>query len=658
MPATPDGQTPTGLEPAQGSPFEIGDWWVEPELLRLSRGDASCKLEPMAMRLLVFLAERPSEVVSRAEILQEVWEGRAVVDETLSRAMSLVRRALGDSAQEPSYIDTIPTRGYRLIAPVTRPGTGTGTGDSSPAAKSTPTSETAGQWRWRAPALLIVLLSLLILWWVARSDERVAREAATAAASAGETTRRPGIVVLPFKLLSADSDNAYLASGLTEELTHQLASVSGLRVVSRTSAMHFRDSDALAPEIAEALGVDYLLEGTLLVVGQRLRITAQLIRPDQDEHLLSRSYDRDLSEVLDLQREVAKDVVEHTRTRLSRTEELRLARDQPVNSSAYRVYLQGHQLIQQRRDLDRGLDLLEQAVALDPRFAPAWAALADAFLLGNSYWGLSENAAYSGAEDAIGKALELDPGLAAAHVSLGLLRLQRDRNWSGSEASYLRAIELERSHVTARQWYSELLSLVGRHREALQQVSTALELDPLSPLIHAAAGQRLSAAGRYQEALGKFEDAEALGGGFAWLFRERAWALARLGRVQEALEIQVGVIKRRDDVPPRRIEQLDRALKETGSIGYYASQLEALLERPTTLGGHPTWVAEAYSGTGQTERALEWLAKAVQERNLWLPHTLKSPAFDRLRDDPRFARVLGDVPPWRPGVEPSEGASE
>lgn len=655
MPSAPDAPTLTDLEPTNRSPFEIGEWLVEPDLLRLSRGDDSCKLEPMAMRLLILLAQRPSEVLSRAEILQEVWEGRAVVDETLSRAMSLVRHALGDSAQEPRYIETIPTRGYRLIAPVRRPAAESG--DSSPDGESTPTSEAAGKHRfggrrWRVGIALAVLLSLLALWLVGRDGTRSDRGADAVAPVASETTPRPGIAVLPFKNLSADSENAYLAAGLTEELTHQLAGVSGLRVVSRTSAMHFRDVDALAPEIAETLGVDYLVQGTILVVDQRLRITAQLIRPDQEEHLLSRSYDRDLSEVLDLQREVAKDVAEHTRTKLSPTEALRLARDRPVSSEAYRAYLQGHQLIQQRRDLDHGLDLLEQAVALDPVFAPAWAALADAFLLGNSYWGLSEDAAYAGAEDAIQKALELDPELAAAHASLGLLRLQRDRDWSASEASYLRAIELERSYVTARQWYSELLSLAGRHEEAVQQVRIALELDPLSPLIHAVAGQRLSAAGRYQEALGRFEDAEALGGDYPWLFRERAWALTRIGRVQEALEIHVDLIKKRGDVDERRVAHLDRAIRETGSRGYYTSELERLLESNTRRGGYPTWVAEAYAGTGQTEEALEWLAKATLERNLWLPHTLKSPAFDGLRDDPRFAEVLGDVPPWRELREP------
>jgi tetratricopeptide (TPR) repeat protein len=284
---------------------------------------------------------------------------------------------------------------------------------------------------------------------------------------------------------------------------------------------------------------------------------------------------------------------------------------------------------------------------LDPSFAPAWAALADAYLLSNSYVGRSDDSAYDGAEEAIGKALGLDSELAAAHVSRGLLRLQRDRDWSGSEASYRRAIELERSYVTARQWYSELLSLSGRHEEALQQIGIALELDPLSPLVHAAAGQRLNAAGRYLEALSRFQDAEALGADFNWLFRERAWALEHTGRHQESLELLVSLAKTRRGVDDRQVAELERAVQENGLIGYYNWEIQNHFTRVRRRPGFPTWLAAAYSGAGQTEDALEWLSKATEEQNLWLLHTLKSPAFDAIRDDRRFVEILRDLLPDR-----------
>ena len=667
-PSNPDSSTSGGSPPAFGGPFEVGDWLVEPDLLRIRQGDETRKLEPMAMRLLVFLAERPAVVTSRAEILEQVWEGRSVVDETLSRGMSLVRQALGDNAQKPTYIETIPKRGYRLIAAVRPPGDPPGESSARDRSIQRPEGSGApatGAGRWRLAAALALPLALLALWQIVKNRQPPGPDVALAlpdsalpgpgpSASAfpdsapqsrttDEEQGRPGIAVMPFKNLSPDPSNAYLADGLTEELIHQLASVSGLRVVSRTSSMHFRNSKALAPEIAQALSVDYLLEGTVLVVGHRLRITAQLIRPDQDDHLLSRSYDRELSEVLDLQREVAKDVAEQTRTQLSPTETIRLSRDRPVSSDAYRTYLQGRQLIQGRSDLGRGLELLERATRLDPGFAPAWSALADAYLLGNSYTGRSEESAYGGAEAAIGRALELDPELAAAHASLGLLHLQRDRDWPGSEASYHRAIALEPSYVTARQWYSELLSFLGRHGEALEQVNIALELDPLSPLVHAAAGQRLNAAGRHQEALGRLRDAEALGAEFSWHLREASWALIRLGRVREALEMSLEAATRREPDGDPSIAQLEREMGENGMDGYHAWELERLLTMTEMGPGYPTWLAAAYAGTGQTEEALEWLARAAEMRNLWLLHTLRSPAFDTLRDDPRFEEALGDL---------------
>ncbi len=637
------------------SSFEIGDWLAVPEDSRLLRGSDVRQLEPMAMRLLIFLAERPSEVISRAEILDEVWEGRAVVDETLSRAMSLLRQALGDNAQEPSYIETLPRRGYRLIAPVQPHSSKSGI---SPIANSKANPETQG-WshsrlrRWQMPIVLAILLALMALWLGRWGSERLARNANPASAGAVEILRRPGIAVLPFKNLSPDPEIAYIATGLTAELIHQLAGFSGLRVVSPASSMRFRDSDALASEIAQALGVDYLLEGSVLVVDQRLRITAQLIRPDLDEHVLSRSYDRRFSEVLELQREVAKDVADLTRTKLSPAEANRLTREDPINPEAYRAYLQGHQVIQQRRELARGLDLLERAVELDSGFAPAWAALAIAHLLGNSYLGRPEDAAYAGAEAAISKAIELDPGFAPTHAALGLLRLQRDHDWSGSETAYRRAIELERSYGTAHQWYSELLSLIGRHQEALREIETALELDPLSPLIHAAAGQRLNAAGSYRRALSRFQDAEALGGRFQWIAREKAWAFARLGEEEQSLEILVGSAVERERLDSRQIAELRRSTQEKGMIGYYAWELQVLLSRRQRDPGYPTWVAAAYSGAGRTEEGLDWLARAAQEQNLWLPHSLKSPAFDSLRDDPRFLANLGKIPPWWPEPAPS-----
>ncbi|MDA8018106.1 MAG: winged helix-turn-helix domain-containing protein [Thermoanaerobaculia bacterium] len=639
--AAPEASIPQGLEPPAWSALWIGECLVEPELLQLTRAEQIHRLEPMAMRLLLFLAERPEQVVPRAVILEEVWEGRAVVDETLSRAMSLVRQALGDSAQQPSYIQTIPTRGYRLIAPVRRP-RDEARGARAPDIRRTSWSARLG---WRIWAPLLVTLVLVGLWL---ASDRSQQQAAPGVPRDGGAEWRPSIAVLPFVSLSPDPEDAFLADGLTEELIHQLASVSGLRVVSRTSSMHFRDSSAAVPDIARTLGVDYLLEGTVQVIDQRLRVSAQLIEPDRQEHLMSQTYDRKLEEVLALQREVAREVVRQTRARLSAAEDRQLADRGSIDAEAYRTYLRGQQTLRKRQDVLGGRKMLERSLALDPSFAPAWAALADAHLLSSAYAGRPEYHAYDDAEHAIERALDLDPRLAAAHASLGLLSFQRDRDWTAAEASYQRAIEHERSYVTARQWYSEFLSILGRHQEAIEQIQIAIELDPLSPLVHAAAGQRFNAAGRYHEALERLRDSAALGADFRWQRREMAWALERLGREQEALELRLEYERRRRPADDPRLRQLEQATVERGLAGLYAWDLEILLTETPDRPGYATWVATAYAGADRPEEALEWVAKAAREPNLWLSHFQKAMAFDRLRDDTRFIAALGDLPGWRP----------
>ncbi|MEM7585957.1 MAG: winged helix-turn-helix domain-containing protein [Acidobacteriota bacterium] len=658
-PTESDPPASNNAHPVERRPFTIGDCRVEPDRLQVVRGDEARKLEPMAMRLLVFLAQRPGEVVSRSAILDEVWEGRAVVDETLSRAMSLVRQALGDSAQNPRYIETVPRRGYRLLIAVERTSSTTTAKPRHAAAGGSSSDRDAASvaalWRWRAVVAVAILAGVLVAGLLVVQGRRGADSADPATSSPAPNTRM-GIAVLPFEDLSPAPGNGYIADGLTEELIHQLAGIAGLRVVSRTSSMTFRDSNATAPEIAEALGVEFLLQGTVLTIDDQLRITVQLIRPVLDEHLMSRSYDRDFSEILDLQRAVAKDVAEQTRTKLSPMEVDRLTQGRSVDAAAYRAFLQGQQSVQQRSDLARGLDLLQHAVEIEPTFAAAWAALANAYLLSNSYLGHPAESTYTGAASAINQALRFDPESATAHAALGLLRVQRDRDWARSEASYRRAIALEPSNVTAHQWLSELLSLLNRHQEALSEIEIAIDLDPLSPLVHAAAAQRLNAAGRLTEMLRRSRDAEALGARFRWLEREKAWALERLGRHQEGLALLVALGKTRRPTTAAEQNALDLAVQTHGKVGYFRWEHQQLLKTDPRLPGYPTWMATVNAGMGLVDDTLHWLAKAVPERNMWLVHSLRDTAFDGLRDDPRLIGVLEDIPLWHPEPVPSGSA--
>ncbi|MEM1178234.1 MAG: winged helix-turn-helix domain-containing protein [Acidobacteriota bacterium] len=640
--------------------LQIGDFRVEPAVLHV-RGDGGVKrLEPQVMRLLVFLADRSPDVVSRAEILEHIWEGRAVVDETVTRAISLLRQAFGDSARTPRYIETIPRRGYRLVADVRRieaegsagpvPGVVAGPpptqasrekGQPPPAAGSVPGVAKILGLGAAALALVLAVVLAVLLW--------PAQDSPSAAVDGQEIFRSaepPRLAVLAFDNLTGDPGDAFLAAGMTEELTHQLSALSALRVVSRTSATSELIRSEDLGRIAKRLRADYVLEGSVLAVNDQLRITAQLIDPRRDEHLWSKSYDGPMDRVLDLQREVSLDVAERVSARLTSSERRRLERRESVEASAYGHYLAGRHRLSLRTSADvaSAMESLQTALEIDPDFAPAWATLAAAHLLSDPYLKVPQTEAYASAQAAIDRALALDGELAAAHVSLGLLRLFRDWDWRGSEAAYREAIRLEPSHARAHQWLSETLSLAGRHEEALEAVVRAVDLDPLSPLVYAAWGQRLNAAGRHREALERIAQADALGATFNWHRREIAYARERLGQPDAAARAWLEHASRswrgKDDVAA-----LENAIAQEGLTGYWRWQLPKLLKPPTA---EPALIAEAYAGLGRIEDALPWLETAVRKRGSWFLHLQKSPAFDVLRGDPRFQALIDEATPSSP----------
>ena len=630
--------------------WRIGDWRADPSDLTLSReGQEPDRLEPKVMALLIFLAERSPVVVGREEIFDQVWQGRAVVDGALSRAVSLLRQALGDDKRKPRYIETVPRRGYRLVAQTERiprrpssPEVGADSilamseADSWAEVESPAPSSKHSQARQLLLLIPMLLFGLAALWW-----NGSARERPSSAAGGAEGPIR--IAVLPLDMFGSEPKDTYLSDGLTEELIHQLSGLSALRVVSRTSVTAAKADGLSAPQIARKLRVDYLLEGSVLAAGERLRITIQLIAPDQDEHLWSRTYDRTMSDVLDLHREVALDVTTQVKGELTRTEQGRLASREQVDGEAYRLYLQARQHLDRRtrKNVTQALELLGQSVELDPSLASAWAALGKAHMLSELYLSVPQVQAYGRAQEAIDTALGLDPGLAEAHVSLGLLRLYRDWDWEGAESSYRSAIRRAPSFALAHQWLSECLSLAGRHDEALRSIRRAVDLDPLSPLAHAAWGQRLNAAGRHREALEQLKSADVLGAAFAWHLREVAYAHERLGNVDAALDAHVQRMRRRN-VKGAALEALQQAVADGGLKGYWSWQYQRLAGIPTR---EPMLMAEALAGSGAHEEAWPWLQAAVAKRGSWFLHMVKSPALDPLRQDPRFQALLKQAQP-------------
>jgi tetratricopeptide (TPR) repeat protein len=295
-----------------------------------------------------------------------------------------------------------------------------------------------------------------------------------------------------------------------------------------------------------------------------------------------------------------------------------------------------------REEMTRALESLEAAVTLQPDFALAWGALADAHLLSVGY--LMRASGHEAAEGALERALALDPDLAQAHASLGLLYTSRDQDWSRAEAAYLRAIELEPSYVTAQQWYSEMLALAGRYTEAVDRARTAVDLDPLSPLVHAALAQRLSAAKLYTEAVSEFQTAEGLGASFVWHLRELSYTLFRLGDEAGATAAR-RLEAQRAGADSEQLAALDAAIAEDGLDGFWEWQLSYLQSQSSPP---PFALAEASAGHGDRAEALAWIAKAIDSDVLWVLRGQRTPAFDSLRDDADYLRLLGSYDLWRP----------
>ena len=600
--------------------FEVGEWLVDRGLNEIRQGEKAVRLEPKVMRLLVRLAERAGETVSREELLDSVWPEQHVIEGVLTRAASQLRQALRDSAREPAYLQTIPKRGYRLIAPVRH---------ADPSPEETVGADTPGRrWLWLAAAATLAVIAAAIV------STRAPPE------TAPEIGEPPSIAVLPLLNLAEDPTQDYFSLGMAEALTAELARVSGLRVVSRTSAMRFQETSLSLGEIARELGVSALVEGSVLLVEDRVRITVQLVEAETDEHLWAESYESDLADVLTLQREIARDVARESEVHLTPREEARLTAKTPVDAELLRLYLRGryHWSLRTPQDLARSRAYFEQLIGRDPAFAPAWAGLADTLVQLYGYSYLPPQEAFAPAREAAREALRLDDQLAAAHASLGLVEFNLEWDAQAAEAAFRRAIELEPSYAPAHQWYSELLSLVGRHEEALARIELAWGLDPFSPIVSAARGQRLNAAGRYSDALARFDEALEMQPRLAWVHRERAFALARLGRPGEALEARLEEMRLRD-LEPGELESLEAAAERFGMTGFWRWH-SARLERM----GSGRWipavlVAEAHAGLGDRESALDWLERAADERGLYLPHLLRSPAFDGLRTEPRLLAI-------------------
>jgi TolB-like protein/DNA-binding winged helix-turn-helix (wHTH) protein/Tfp pilus assembly protein PilF len=595
--------------------FRFDLFELDPQSGELRKRGANVKLQKQPADLLAMLLERPGEVVTREELRERLWPGKTSgdFDIGLNKAVRRLREALGDSAQDPRYIETLPQHGYRFIGPVT---------------------ETSSSHRRRRARLYAILaaggLAVLLL-----------------SAYLGGFFRRgiaPGqikaVAVLPFANLSGDPGQEFFADGITDSLITELGRIGALRVISRQSILRYKHVDKPLPEIGRELNVDALLEGTVVRAGDRVRITAQLLRANPEQHLWAESYERNYADILVVQREIARSVAVQVKAKLKPGEETRLARARTVSPEAYEAYLRGQYFFYgyTPESFKKAIESLETAVEKDPGFAQAWAMLSTAYG-SRAYWGIVRpSEVTTKAKAAARKAVELDETLADGHCYVGTAAAFGDWDWATAEREFKRAIELNPSHVAAHANYGMMLASLRRFREATEQFQVARGLDPYPPVRSTMVAVGFYLSGQYQRAADQLKHTIEIAPDF-FIGRGSNWrVLHRLGENAAALgecKSLYGLLGATDVV-----QALEQGERRSGYAGAMKAAAQTLAKRARTTYVSGSQVALLYAHAGEYDLALEWLENGLKDRDCRLHLLWAEPDWEPLYSKPRFRDLL------------------
>ena len=467
-------------------------------------------------------------------------------------------------------------------------------------------------------------------------------------------THKIKLVVLPFKNMSGDPQQAYFSEGLTEEMTTQLGSLDPARlgVIASTSANLYKDTTKSVEEIGSDLGVDYILEGSVRRDANRVRISAQLIQTSDQTHAWAQTYDRDMRDILALQSDVAQAIAEQIQLTLTPEERARLTRAAPVNPDTYEAYLQGlsYQAYlkgltywneRSPEALQKSIQYFNQAIRDDPKYALAYAGLANTYVLLGEVPNdvLPPRAAMLEAKNAATKALQFDDSLAEAHASLGQILQSYDWDWAGAEREYKRALEINPGYATARQWYSLLLRAMGRHQEALEQIQRAQELDPRSLVLRSTFAQAYYFARQYDRVVDLCQSTLQIDPNFLLLRYHLGRAYVEQGRLAEAI-VEFEKAKKLSAGHPIMLMALGNAYGVSGRRAEALQTLQDLNGLARKRYVPALYFAAVYTGLGDKNQAFHWLNEAYRERTDYLIYLNVEPMADPLRSDARFQELL------------------
>lgn len=473
----------------------------------------------------------------------------------------------------------------------------------------------------------------------------VARGALRDQRSGGRSTSIRAIAILPLADLSRDADQEYFADGITEALITELAKVKALKVVSRSSVMRYKGSTKPLPDIAQELHVEGIVTGAVARAGDRVRITSQLVDARSERHLWAETYERDVRDVLALQGDVARAIAGAVQVTVTAPEEARLLSARPVNVQAYERYLMGRYFWNRGtgEGFQKAIERFEQAIALDPTYAPAYAWLADACTMSTRFRTIPVDEANAKGKTNARKALELDGGLARAHVALGEVAFFYERDWPAAEEEFKRAMALDPNDPRTHQAYAVGLTCLARFDEAMNQIGQARELDPISLEVKSTAALILYFARRHDEAIAQARQALELDPDYPPARRFLGRALLAEGSYDEAISAFRQAMAAGG--PALLRADLGYAYAVSGRRAEAARILSEMLDS-AEHDGEAYDVAMLYAGLGDTDHALEWLEKSVARHERTVVSLRVSPVFDSLRTDPRFQGLLRRIGLW------------
>jgi len=632
--------------------FHFGDFTLDQSRYRLQRGERILGLERQPMELLFLLVERRGELVTREEVADRLW-GTTVfvdIDQSINTAVRKVRMVLRDDPDKPRFIETVVGKGYRFAATVTCNGEGLRFVSPAEKGSAVPSEQSAGEANAETPSprqrafspkvrLLVIAVFLLALvtsaWLLSRSR-------------GSRSTAQPAIqslAVLPLQNLSGDPGQEYLADGITEELIGRLSGIHGLRVISRTSVMRFKDTQLSAPEISKMLGADALVEGSVIREANRIRIHAQLIRGATDEHFWSETYDRELPDVLALQSDVAQAIARKVEVTVNGAEHQALAKVRSVSPEVYELYLKGQFVLShgnKETDVEEAIHYFEQATVLDSTFAPAYVGLAGGHsLLGSILVGAAPpEGERAKAISAVQKALQLDPELPEAYVVLADLH-QTQWHWSDAEAEYRRALVLNPNDARAHAGLADWLLCQGRTEEALNWARRARELDPLA-VSGDLVGWTLYISRHYGESIDEIRSGLALSPEDVGLLWSLGFVLIANNQPREAIPI-LEKAARISNRSPGVLGVLAKAYALAGQRTKAMALVHEFKKRRQRQYVPAAAFVNAYLGLGEPDQVLVWLELGFREKSNLMQWLAVDPMFDPLRSDPRFMDLVHRV---------------